>query len=238
VSGGRQSIPKGCHKTGIVSRVCRILLGDAGFPPGFSRREAPDVPQTSTHESPSRRAPSRRPSVRTMQGRPSVRSRGGGSPECAPGVQPHPEPVPSSSNVSATSTPNSRAPTGATRPTRPDSGRAQSAAAPRRVSVATPAHRAPPSPPQASTNEPLSRSPPALPTPSLKTRHTSTGRLGERKFSHSNTDMSHLADSVANGARQPRKHRRRPPLLRAPVVTANAHGAYAEVSRFARVRWT
>ena len=38
MSGGRQSIPSGCHKTGIVSRVCRFLLGDAGFPPGFSRR--------------------------------------------------------------------------------------------------------------------------------------------------------------------------------------------------------
>jgi len=30
--------PNGCHKTGIVSRLCRFLIGDAGFPPGFSRR--------------------------------------------------------------------------------------------------------------------------------------------------------------------------------------------------------
>jgi len=76
------------------------------------------------------------------------------------------------------------------------------------------------------------------PTQSLKSHHTSTGRLGERNFPHSNTDKFHLADSVANGARQPRTHRRRPPLLGAPVMTADAHGAHAEVARFARVRWT
>ncbi|OSX77821.1 hypothetical protein BU14_0131s0004 [Porphyra umbilicalis] len=103
----------------------------------------------------------------------------GESPECAPGVQPHPEPGPSSDFInalciiSAASAPNSRAPPGATRPTRPDSGRAPSAAAPRRVSVATPAHRAPPQPPQASTDKPLSWSwsPPAVPTQSPKSHH-------------------------------------------------------------------
>jgi len=49
VSGGRQSIPSGCHKTGIVSRVCRFLLGDAGFPPGFFRRAPPPRRRRTRH---------------------------------------------------------------------------------------------------------------------------------------------------------------------------------------------
>jgi len=55
--------------------------------------QAPDVPQTSRLQSPNRRAPTRRPSVRTIQGRPSVRSRGGGHLNAPQTCNPTPSPV-------------------------------------------------------------------------------------------------------------------------------------------------
>ena len=162
------------HPGLVLPRICTRRVARCGCsdpahtPPGpTSARRAPNV-HAPVSQPPRPLAASIRPHY---PGTAVCPFPWGESPECAPGVQPHPEPGPSSGIISAASAPNSRAPPGATRPTRPDSGRAPSAAAPRRVSVATPAHRAPPQPPQASTDKPLSWSPPAVPTQSPKSHH-------------------------------------------------------------------
>jgi len=151
--------------------------------------QAPDVPQTSTHQSPSRRAPSRRPSVRTIQGRPSVRSRGGSHLNAPQACNPTPSPVlpPVSSRRPrrrihalpraplARPAPTAVAhrllpPLGACQSPRPRTGRLRNRHRPR---------------PTSHCRGRRQQSQPKVPN-----LITSTGRLGERNYPHSNRNSN------------------------------------------------